>query len=243
MLTDSNRFAYMLGQQSKHALRHRVKHAKIWGIVMRRLLGLFLAGLCSVPAIAFAQDVRLAPDIQSKSIVLGNGETLLIERIQDTAHQLTGEFTKTSRACPPFCIHEMSAGEGVETVGEIELISFLETSVAEGRGLLLDSRMPDWFAKGTIPGAVNVPFATLEDTNPYRDEILKALGAQTDGATWDFTAAKELLLFCNGPWCDQSPRAIRALQSAGYPAEKIKYYRGGMQVWLLLGLSVKQPIS
>lgn len=25
---------------------------------------------------------------------------------------------------------------------------------------------------------------------------------------------------------------------AGYPAEKIHYYRGGMQVWRMLGLSV-----
>ena len=196
-----------------------------------------------MPAVTFAQDVRLTPDSLSKEITFNTGEALVIERIQDTSHQLMGEFTKTSRACPPFCIHAMSAGEGVETVGELEVISFLETTVARGQGLLLDSRMPDWFAKGTIPGAVNVPFATLQESNPYRDEILKALGAETDGTAWDFAAAKELLLFCNGPWCDQSPRAINALRSAGYPAEKIKYYRGGMQVWLLLGLSVKQPTS
>ncbi len=210
---------------------------------MRRLLGIFFAGACLMPAVTFAQDVRLTPDNPSKQITFETGQTLVIERIQDTSHQLTGEFTKTSRACPPFCIHAMSAGEGVETVGELEVISFLETTVARGQGLLLDSRMPDWFAKGTIPGAVNVPFATLQESNPYRDEILKALGAETDGTAWDFAAAKELLLFCNGPWCDQSPRAINALRSAGYPAEKIKYYRGGMQVWLLLGLSVKQPTS
>jgi rhodanese-related sulfurtransferase len=196
-----------------------------------------------MPAVTIAQDVRLTPDIPSKSITLATGETLVIERNQDTAHQLSGEFTKTSRACPPFCIQEMSAGEGVETVGEIEVISFLENSVAAGNGLLLDSRMPEWFAKGTIPGAINVPFATLEASNPYRDEIIKALGAQSDCTTWDFAAAKELLLFCNGPWCEQSLHAITALRSAGYPAEKIKYYRGGMQVWLLLGLSIQQPTS
>jgi len=142
-----------------------------------------------MPAVTIAQDVRLTPDIPSKSITLATGETLVIERNQDTAHQLSGEFTKTSRACPPFCIQEMSAGEGVETVGEIEVISFLENSVAAGNGLLLDSRMPEWFAKGTIPGAINVPFATLEASNPYRDEIIKALGAQSDGTTWDFAAA------------------------------------------------------
>lgn len=226
-------------------MRRLPKKARLdlWGVTMKRLFGLIAAGLLTAPAAAFAQDVRLTPDIMSKSIALGSGEEIVIERIQDSSHQLAGEFTKTSRACPPFCIHEMSAGEGVQTVGELELIAFLETSVATGQGLLMDSRMPDWFAKGTIPGAVNVPFATLDEANPYRDEILKALGAQNTGSDWDFSAAKDLLLFCNGPWCDQSPRAIRSLRSAGYPADKLKYYRGGMQVWLLLGLSVEQPTS
>ncbi len=132
---------------------------------------------------------------------------------------------------------------GVETVGEVEVISFLENNVAGGTGLLIDSRVPDGFAKGTIPGAVNVPFATLDPTNPpYRDEILKALGATQSGGTWDFSGAMALTLFCNGPWCDQSPRAIRSLLAAGYPAEKISYYRGGgMQLWLLLGLTTKSP--
>jgi rhodanese-related sulfurtransferase len=39
-------------------------------------------------------------------------------------------------------------------------------------------------------------------------------------------------------WCGQSPTAIRAMIAAGYPAEKIQYYRGGMQDWRILGLSV-----
>jgi rhodanese-related sulfurtransferase len=58
---------------------------------------------------------------------------------------------------------------------------------------------------------------------------------------WDFSAALDLAMFCNGPWCDQSPRAIRNLTEAGYPPEKLRYYRGGMQLWLLLGLSVQTP--
>ncbi|MGA1179662.1 MAG: rhodanese-like domain-containing protein, partial [Marivivens sp.] len=37
----------------------------------------------------------------------------------------------------------------------------------------------------------------------------------------------------------QSPTAIRNLLEVGYPAERIFYYRGGMQAWRMLGLSVK----
>jgi len=206
-----------------------------------------LAALCGLALAlsgihASAQEVKITPDQASRTIVL-NGQELVIERIQDTAHVIDPSFAKTSRPCPPFCIHPISAAPGIETIGEIELMDFLETTVATGKGLLIDSRVPEWFAKGTIPGAINVPFATLEPTNPYRDEILKALGARQTGAGWDYSAALDLALFCNGPWCDQSPRAIRNLTEAGYPPAKIRYYRGGMQLWMLLGLTVRHPTS
>lgn len=186
-----------------------------------------------------AQEVRITPDLDRHATVV-KGQPLVIERIQDSGHHLTGEFTKTSRPCPPFCITPMETAPGVATVGEIELMDFLDSHVATGSGLLLDSRVPAWFAKGSIPGAINVPFTTLDPTNPYRDDILKALGARQDAAGWDFTGAQDLMLFCNGPWCDQAPIAIRSLVSAGYPPDKLKFYRGGMQVWLLLGLTVAQ---
>ena len=58
---------------------------------------------------------------------------------------------------------------------------------------------------------------------------------------WDFSQAKTLVMFCNGIWCPQSPAAIRRLLAMGYPAAKIKYYRGGMQNWFALGLTVVYP--
>lgn len=188
---------------------------------------------------AHAQEVAITPDMTRAEFEV-NGQNILIERNQDQGAVIDAEFAKTSRACPPFCIHPMSGGEGVETVGEIELIEFIDNYVEEGTGLLIDSRIPSWFAKGTIPGAINVPFTALEPTNQYRDEILQALGGVKTGETWDYSAATDLLLFCNGPWCDQSPRAIQNLLASGYPAEKIRYYRGGMQLWLLLGLTTAE---
>ena len=199
---------------------------------------LLITGLAAPLA---AQEVRITPDETTRTIALSNGRSLTIRRDQDQGAHLTGEFTKTSRACPPFCIQPTAAAPGVETIGELEVMDFLERKVATGQGLLIDSRLPEWYAKGTIPGAVNVPFTTLEPSNPYRDEILKALGATVTGADWDFSQARQLAIFCNGPWCDQAPRAIRFLLQAGYPAEKLSYYRGGMQVWLQLGLSTHIP--
>jgi rhodanese-related sulfurtransferase len=150
-----------------------------------------------------------------------------IERIQDTKHEISGEWALTSRSCPPFCIQPNSPAEGVTTIGELELIEMIQDPEA----VLVDSRTPDWFEGGTIPGAINIPYTYILDE-------LAQLGCELDFDGWDCTEAKTVALFCNGVWCGQSPTAIRNMVNAGYPADRIYYYRGGMQVWRLLGLTV-----
>lgn len=194
---------------------------------------------------SYANEVNLTEDLPHVDIRYG-GETVRIERNQDIAHTLDNSFAKTSRPCPPFCIHSMQAAPGVETVAELELLDFLLTEVRQSRGLLVDARIPDWYLKGTIPGAVNIPFtvAAASADNVDLGKVLIALGSiKNPAGEWDFRNAKQLLLFCNGPWCDQSPRAIKGLLRLGYPPEKLKYYRGGMQMWQLLGLTTVKPAS
>ena len=53
----------------------------------------------------------------------------------------------------------------------------------------------------------------------------------------DFSDCKTAVMFCNGMWCGQSPNNIQNLLKFGYPAHKIKWYRGGMQDWEILGLT------
>ena len=190
---------------------------------------------------ATAQPVQLTEDISFFDLQI-DGKTIRIQRNQDNAARLTDDFSKTSRPCPPFCIHPISAAPGVDTYGEIEVLRFLNEKVQTGEALLVDARITEWHDKGTIPGSVNLPFHLLSaEDNPYFARILTALGAREAGGAWDFTEAKALVLFCNGPWCDQSPRAIKSLISAGYPTQKLKYYRGGMQAWKLLGLTIVTP--
>ncbi len=192
--------------------------------------------------LAQARQVNIAPELPYVDITIA-GKTVRIERNQDLKHRLTNGFSKTSRACPPFCVHPMKAAIGVETVAEIEVIRFLKTRVEDKSGLLIDARLPFFFKNGTIPGSVNIPFNLFSHKdNPYFERILAVLGAvKKPSKEWDFSKAMGLMLFCNGPWCDQSPRAIKNLIASGYPANRIFYYRGGMQNWQALGFNIIKP--
>jgi len=174
------------------------------------------------------------------------GQPVVIERNQDNSHVISQDFALTSRPCPPFCIQPMHIAPGVDTIGELELIAMMEQrDFGELDALLIDSRTPDWAAKGMIPSAVNIPWTTLSlsksDNFTIADILETQFGAIALDGLWDFSNAKTLLLYCNGPWCGQSPTNIRTLLTLGYPAHKIKWYRGGMQAWESLGLTTVKP--
>jgi len=190
-----------------------------------------------------AQEVWITPDTPFVEIDV-NDRFFVIERNADNEAVISAAFAKTSRPCPPFCVSPMQIADGVETVGELELLAYLENEVQSGAGLLVDVRAPEIYAASTIPGSINLPvnLLTVGDNNPFLIPILMQLGGvQLDGGSWDFTAAKDLALYCDGAWCEQASLAIRNLLTAGYPAEKLYYYRGGMQDWLMLGLTVIAP--
>ena len=202
---------------------------------------IFTTMICLISLITHADEkypVGLTAELPFAT-VLHQGQKVIIKRIQDTNNRLVDDFAKTSRPCPPFCIHPMQAAPNVETIGELELISFLNDQVKKGVGILVDARMPSFFKSETIPGAINIPFILFTGDNS--EKILKILGMKETNGKPDFSQAKELTLFCNGPWCDQSPRAIKALIKSGYPAEKLKYYRGGMQLWKNFSLTTVLP--
>ena len=213
---------------------------------------------------AFALDVKITPDLDSVPVHHGD-DFISIQRIQDQSNVLTGGFTKTSRKCPPFCIQPLVVAPGVATVAELELLKFIDKKLEVGEGVLIDARTPSWFQKGTIPGSINIPFTNFDPEKSAAElaEVLVKLNVKKKGGgggsfvdsimglfsgdanaadnPWDFSDAKYVALYCNGMWCGQSPRAIKNLLSLGYPADKIYYYRGGMQSWQSLGLTVYNP--
>jgi rhodanese-related sulfurtransferase len=66
------------------------------------------------------------------------------------------------------------------------------------------------------------------------------LGCEAGASGWSCGDALNVVLYCNGPNCGQSPRAMAALVEAGFPVEKIHYYRGGMLAWTSLGLTTRE---
>jgi len=189
---------------------------------------------------SYAQTVNITADMASSTFTVG-ARTFEISRTQDPDATLQGEFAKTNRPCPDFCIQPMIIASGVAPIGELEVIAFLQTEVAAGTGILIDARLPDWYEKGAIPAAVNVPFAALGAENPYLADILHALGAIEVNGEMTFDAAQDLVVYDNGAWDEQATRAITSLITAGYPASMIKNYRGGLQDWLHFGLSTVLP--
>lgn len=192
---------------------------------MRSLLFFFSLAVFSGPVVA--QDVAITKDIMSVMVETPNGPVEIM-RNQDTDARLAEPWVQTSRPCPSFCIQPMSPAPGVTTIGELEVLEVLRS----GDGMLVDGRIRSQYEEGTIPGAVSVPYLEAADR-------LGEFGCEIDFDGWICEGElQKVVLFCNGPWCGQSPTAARRMIEAGYPAEKIYYYRGGMQSWNMLGLTV-----
>jgi rhodanese-related sulfurtransferase len=194
---------------------------------MKRLLSGVVLTLLMITSGATAAELEVKINARTPSVTVqtANGPVEVM-RNQDQDATIDLKYAKTSRKCPPFCIQPMQVAPGVTTIGEIEVLEF-----AQSGGKLIDGRTLEWYLEGTIPSAINMPYTEMADR-------LGELGCTGSAGKWDCTNAEKVLLFCNGPWCGQSPMAIKAMLREGYPAEKILYYRGGMQAWHSLGLTV-----
>jgi rhodanese-related sulfurtransferase len=116
-------------------------------------------------------------------------------------------------------IQPMIVAPGVRTVGELEVIAHLQLGRA-----LVDTRVSVSFEAASIPGARNIA----------HDQIAVRIS--------ELDAGEPTILFCNGPQCPATPKAVGALLTAGYPPAALLYYRGGLHDWVTLGLPVEQPV-
>jgi rhodanese-related sulfurtransferase len=161
----------------------------------------------------------------------------------------TGNYAnaKVPEACKSTYVHTtgnllpMHLHEDIDTYGELEVLAFIKHMQKDDSMLLIDGRKQEWYDYRTIPGAINLPFHHFKERKSFEFEFehaLRILGVKiNENDTLDFSKVKTIAIFCNGPWCSQSVAMIKALLDIGYPADKMNWYRGGMQTWLAAGMT------
>ena len=170
--------------------------------------------------------VKIREELDSVKIIYQKKE-FLIERIQNIKE----------RTCPPHCIQAMYIAN-VKTIGELETLKFIESLKAKKGTILVDARTTKWYKKSTIPGATNIPYTMLSKTSKHREKVLQLLGGKKLQKKWYFKNIQKLLIFDSGAWDNQATKIIENLIEVGYPQKKILYYRGGIQSWRELGLTL-----
>lgn len=209
-------------------------------VLKKLLIASAVAGICSVTVMAEGTEKFVPISKGVKSIEMNlNDEKFTLMRNQTAGNKISPLYDTTDRGTP----QPMILAPGVETVGEIEFIELMKKAQTDKTIAIIDSRKPGWFARLRIPGAVNVPYTNFDEKDSAIEMMEDEMGVvQKDDGTLDFSNAKTLALYCNGYWCGQTPGMVKnakfALLKMGYPAEKIKYYRGGMQAWTSLGFTV-----
>lgn len=166
----------------------------------------------------------------------------------------TGNYanTKVPDACKSTYVHTtgkllpMHLHEDISTYGELEVLAFMKHMQTDDSMMLIDGRKQEWYDYRTIPGAINMPFHHFKERKGFEFEFehhLRELGVLIKSdETLDFSKVKEIVIFCNGPWCSQSVAMIKALLEIGYPPDMINWYRGGIQTWLAAGMtSTRNP--
>lgn len=181
-------------------------------------------------------DIGRNLHILCKQVPIANGSfwsgSYASEEVPDVCK---ANFVTTSGQLSPMKIHDE-----VDTYGELEVLDFIEEMQDDHTMLLIDTRKPLWYEYRTIPTAINISFEYILKPKHFQKEFqtaLTTLGVKGTKKPYDFSKAKTILLFCNASWCGQSPAMINSLISFGYPAEKIKWYRGGMASWLGLNMT------
>ena len=176
----------------------------------------------------------------------------------DYADEKVASVCKKSFVTHVGVLQPISLAKEIQTVGELEVLAHIkETQEEPNKYVLIDARTWQWFEQMTIPTAVNLPFNEIEyeedkDEDDFETEdafekyqehykkMFDILNIKVTKEGLDFSKAKIALLFCNGSWCSQSPNAIFKLVNMGYPKEKLLWYRGGLQDWLIYDFTVEK---
>ena len=140
---------------------------------------------------------------------LGRGPVL---KLLDALHQ----YAEYNRAeVRQLLADSVNRRERLEMISREELLHRMQ----ENSVTLLDVRPPEEFALGHLPGAINIPFAELEQRLA------------------ELPAMREIVAYCRGPYCVMSFDAVDMLQARGLRARRLE---SGFPDWKAAGLSVEK---
>ncbi len=189
-----------------------------------------------------------------------NGNTVTVARSLNLEQILRDRSVREVKHCPPYCIGPVQEDLGVNTTDELGVFHIMEMQLPCSTGALVDVRTPDQYVAETIPGSLNLPYtsfhaqadsaelgttlAQLGVTSCVRGDhtipgasAIDASAEACKSIALDFSRAKDLVIWCCGPLGSLSHLAITGLLKLGYPAHKIRHYRGGLQLWKVFGLT------
>ncbi|WP_420550390.1 rhodanese-like domain-containing protein [Litorivicinus lipolyticus] len=193
---------------------------------------------------ALADGPMIKRGVASVTVELGD-KTCVIERNATAGNQVHEAYNKTGQGMP----QPMIVSAGIDTLGELEFIDYMEQASVDSSILVVDTRTENWHEDLHIPCTTNVSFKNFADIKDdalfYLTEVFGV--EENDDGSLNFDNAKTIVGYCNGYWCGQTPamfkRAKYSMVALGYPVEKLKYYRGGMQAWTSLGLTVEGALA
>jgi rhodanese-related sulfurtransferase len=88
--------------------------------------------------------------------------------------------------------------------------------------LVIDARTPEAYARGHVPGAISLPYRTID-------------ASTTSGLPRD----KVLVTYCDGVYCNASTKAAARLTSLGF---RVKEMLDGMSGWRAEAFPVEETI-
>jgi rhodanese-related sulfurtransferase len=88
--------------------------------------------------------------------------------------------------------------------------------------IVIDARTPESYAKGHVPGAINIPHRTIESST-----------------TQSLPRDKVLVTYCDGVYCNASTKAGAKLTALGF---KVKEMLDGMDGWRKEGYPIEETV-
>ncbi len=106
--------------------------------------------------------------------------------------------------------------------GELSMAR-MRTIMETGTAIVIDARVAEEFAKGHLPGALNIPIYDFVEYYSHLDERVP-MDAM-------------VIVYCQSVTCDESGNLAQELRLMGY--ERVVVYRGGWDEWSEAGLPVE----